>query len=277
MAHIIVNHRRAIIAIFTVLALVCAPLIMFVKVNYNIIDYLPASSQSTEAIRLMDEEFSDTIPNMQVMVHDVTVPEALEYKQRFAAVDGVTSVLWLDDVLDLKQPLEIADKSTVETYYRGTTALFELAVKKGTEQDALAALYDIVGPDNAVGGEAASLAAVQMAAVNEVLGAFAILIPAIIILLALSTSSWIEPLLLLVSIGVAVILNMGTNIVYDDVSFITNAVSPILQLAVSLDYSIFLLHSFADYRKQHEDVSVAMRHAIRTSFSTVASSASTTL
>jgi predicted RND superfamily exporter protein len=275
--HIIVTYRKAIIVIFIAVALICSPLISFVKVNYNIIDYLPESSQSTRAITIMNEEFDSSVPNLQVMVHDVTPAQALEYKERFAAVEGVTSVLWLDDVVDLKQPLEIADESVVKDYYRDGTALFNLAVKTGAEQGVLTALYDIVGPDNAVGGEAASLAAVQTAAINEVLGAFAILIPAIIILLALSTSSWIEPLLLLVSIGVAVAINMGTNVIYDDVSFITNAVSPILQLAVSLDYAIFLLHSFADYRKQYADVSVAMQHAIRTSFSTVASSASTTL
>ncbi|MDR1185794.1 MAG: MMPL family transporter [Coriobacteriales bacterium] len=275
--HIIVTHRKAIIVIFLAAVLACAPLIFFVKVNYNIIDYLPASSQSTRAIEIMSEEFDDAVPNLQVMVHDVTLTQALEYKEQFAAVEGVTSVLWLDDVVDIRQPLEIADEATVRSYYRDGTALFDLAVSKGAEQTALTTLYDIVGPDNAVGGEASSLAAVQTAAVSEVLGAFVILIPAILILLALSTTSWIEPLLLIASIGVAIVINMGTNIVYDDVSFITNAVSPILQLAVSLDYAIFLLHSFADYRKQYADVSVAMQHAIRTSFSTITASGATTL
>jgi predicted RND superfamily exporter protein len=275
--HIVVAHRRAIIAIFIVLVLLCTPLIFLVKINYNIIEYLPASSQSTEAIRLMDGEFNEAVPNADVMVRDVTLTQALEYKARIEAVEGVSSVTWLDDVIDLKQPLEIADRDIVKTYYRDNTALFSVVVGKGVEQSALAALWDIVGSEGAVGGEASTLAAVQSATISEVLGAFAILIPAIIIILALSTSSWLEPLLLLVSIGVAMVLNMGTNVVYGEVSFITNAVSPILQLAVSLDYAIFLLHSFADYRRQHADASVAMRHAIRTSFSTVASSASTTL
>jgi predicted RND superfamily exporter protein len=276
-AHIIVSHRKAIMAVFLVATLVCAPLALLVKVNYNIIEYLPESSQSTQAIKIMGEEFNDTVPNLQVMVRDVSLPQALEYKERFAAIESVASVLWLDDVIDLKQPLEIADQDIVKSYYRDGTALFNLAVKKGVEQEALTALYDIIGQDNAVGGEAASFAAAQTATTSEVLGAFIILVPAIIIILALSTSSWVEPLLLLLSIGVAIVLNMGTNVVYDDVSFITNSVSPILQLAVSLDYAIFLLHSFGDYRKQYADVSVAMQHAIRDSFSTIASSASTTL
>ncbi|MDR2586875.1 MAG: MMPL family transporter [Coriobacteriales bacterium] len=276
-ASFIVHHRKAIIALFVVATLVCAPLTLFVKVNYNIVDYLPESSQSTTALKIMDEEFEDAIFNLQVMVHDVSLPEALEYKAQFAQVEGVTMVNWLDDVVDLKQPLAIADADLVKTYYKDGTALFELAVKKGAEQEAIAKLQDIVGPSNAVGGESSSLAAVQTAAVNEVLGAFAILVPAIIILLALSTSSWIEPLILLISIGIAIILNMGTNLAFGEVSFITNSVSPILQMAVSLDYAIFLLHSFADYRKEHEDPVVAMKHAIRTSFSTIASSGATTL
>jgi predicted RND superfamily exporter protein len=276
-AQSIVTYRKAIIAVFVVLVLACSPLALMVKVNYNVIDYLPESSQSTRAIKLMDGEFDEAVPNAQVMVPDVTLTQALAYKERIEAVDGVTSVTWLDDVIDLKQPLEIAEADIVKNYYREGAALFSVVVEKGIEQSALAALWDIVGEAGAVGGEASSLAAVQTAAVNEVFGAFLILIPAIIILLALSTSSWIEPLLLLVSIGVAILLNMGSNLIYGEVSFITNAVSPILQLAVSLDYAIFLLHSFADYRTQYADVSVAMRHAIRTSFTTIASSASTTL
>ncbi|MDR0350895.1 MAG: MMPL family transporter [Coriobacteriales bacterium] len=312
-ARMVINHRKAIVAIFIVVALLCAPLALLVKINYNIVDYLPSSSQSTQALTTMSNEFDEPIPNLQVMMHEITIPQALEYKEAFEELDGVTSVLWLDDVVDLKQPLEMADAQTVENYYKRDssatdaaptpatapeapdasptpatptpaaasaftgTALFDLAVKQGAEQGVMEALYAIVGPNDAVGGEASSLAAVQTAAVSEVLGAFAILIPAILIILVLSTSSWLEPLLLLVSIGIAMLMNMGTNIVYQDVSFITNAVSPILQMAVSLDYAIFLLHSFADYRKQYSDVNVAMRHAMRTSFSTVASSASTTL
>lgn len=276
-AAFIVKRRKALIVTFLILVVVCAPLTMFVKVNYNIVDYLPASSQSTQALSVMDQEFKDTIPNTQVMVHNVTIPQALEYKKEFAQVPGVTTVMWLDDVVDIKQPLEMADQSTVAQYYKDGTALFNVAIQGGYEQEAFKDLCDIVGPDNQVGGEAASLAAIQNAAVSEVMGAFFILVPAILIILALSTLSWIEPLLLLLSIGVAIVLNMGTNVIFKDVSFISNSVSPILQMAVSLDYSIFLLHSFADYRKQYPDVKEAMHHAIVTSFSTVAASASTTL
>ena len=276
-AKFIVARRKFILVAFVILTLVCSPMALLVSVNYNIIDYLPTSAQSTKALTIMDEEFSDAVPNAKVMVYDVSITEALEYKMEFAKVEGVTAVRWLDDMVDIKQPLGFSDQDTVGEFYKNGNALFDLAIAKGREQDAISALQDIVGPDNAVAGEAASLAAIQDAAVNEVVGAFLILVPAILIILALSTSSWIEPLLLLLSIAVAIVLNMGTNALFTDVSFVTNSVSPILQMAVSLDYSIFLLHSFAAYRKKYRDVNVAMTHAVASSFSTVASSATTTL
>jgi len=112
--------------------------------------------------------------------------------------------------------------------------------------------------------------------VSEVLNAVAILLPIIVIILIISTTSWIEPLLFLLTTGIAVIINMGTNIIYSEISFITLTVSPILQLAVSMDYAIFLLHSFSDFRSDHEPQE-AMILAMKQSFSTVAASAATTV
>lgn len=275
-AHIVVAHRKLIIALFLMLALVCAPLALMVKVNYNIVDYLPANAQSTQAINVMNMEFDAIVPNTKVMVHDVGLAEALEYKERFAAVEGVTAVMWLDDVVDLKQPLAFADESIVKNYYKDGTALFELTVRGGAEKAVVVELQDIVGPENAVGGESPSLAAAQSAAGSEVMGAFVVLIPAIILILVLSTSSFLEPILLLLSIGIAIVLNMGTNIIYGNVSFISNSVSPILQMAVSIDYAIILLHSFDDYLKQYSDPTIAMEHAIKTSFTAIFSSGAAT-
>lgn len=112
---------------------------------------------------------------------------------------------------------------------------------------------------------------------QETLLAAGILIPIIIIILVLSTNSWVEPLFFLTAIGVSVIINLGSNVFIGEVSFVTQSVAPILQLAVSLDYAIFLLHSFQDYRKQGHEPNQAMKLAMKESFSVIASSASTTL
>src|SRR5690606_19936148 len=110
----------------------------------------------------------------------------------------------------------------------------------------------------------------------ETMYAAALLIPIIIIILVISTTSWVEPVFFLTAIGVSVLINLGTNIFLGEVSFVTQSVAPILQLAVSLDYAIFLLHSFSDYRKTVDDPKVAMQMAMKRSLPAIAASASTT-
>src|SRR5699024_3100812 len=103
------------------------------------------------------------------------------------------------------------------------------------------------------------------------------LIPIVILILLLSTTSWLEPVFFLTALGVSVLINMGTNIFLGEVSFVTEAVAPILQLAVSLDYAIFLVHSFNDYRKTEETPEKAIKLAMKRSFPAIAASASTTV
>lgn len=286
----IITHRKAVVAAFLAVAVVGACLIPFVKTNYDMVDYLPDGVQSTEAVHIMNEEFTAAVPNASVWVHDVSVSEALEVKERIAAIEGVEGVMWLDDVADIAVPLSALDSATVENYYRDGSAMYSVTITEGKEVKAVPALRDLCdelsaanaaaggeGKQNAVVGEAMTNAQMQLSTVEEVLGAMAILVPIILFLLIISTMSWIEPLLFVAAIGVSILINMGTNIVFGEVSFITYSVSPILQLAVSLDYAIFLLHSFAAHRKTAANVEEAMARAMRSSASTIAASAVTTL
>ena len=275
--HGVLRHRRGVILVFALSALLGAALFFGVRVNYDLTDYLPPEEESTRALELLTEEFSEGVPNARVMVTDVSVAEALEAKARIAAVDGVSGVTWLDDLWDMKTPLETADQALVEQYYKDGAALYQVTIDKGAEVSATTALYDVVGESGAITGNAMDIANSQNLVVREVLGAVAILLPIIILILVLTTTSWIAPLLFLLTIGVAVLINLGTNIFFKDISFITQAVSPILQLAVSLDYAIFLLSSFERFRTETEDVQEAMRRAVRQSFASIAASAVTTL
>lgn len=273
----VVRHRKAIIMLFVAAALVCVPLAMQVKVNYDLADYLPPDARSTQAIQIMSKEFDQDLPNTQVLLYAVSIPETLVYKEALSKVEGVSSVLWLDDSLDVYQPLETLDATLVEGYYKEGNALLQLSVAKGTEKDTIPAIREVVGSAGSVAGDAASNQAMQEATVSEVLGAFAIILPVILLILILTTTSWLEPLLFLAAIGFAIILNMGTNIIFGEVSFMTNSVSPILQMAVSLDYTIFLMHAFARHRKVQTTAELAMKEAIKESFSSITASASTTL
>lgn len=270
-------QRKLVIALFLTAFVACGLLQFGVKTNYHMADYLPPDAESTRALAVMKEEFSSAQPNARVMVRNVTIPEALEYKARISAIPGASDVMWLDDAADLTIPLSALDSSLVDSYYKDKNAAFMLTVAASMETPVINALYDIVGEEGAVSGEAAGSAAYQGLSSQESTRAFFLLVPAILIILTLSTTSWLEPLLFLFSIGVAVVLNMGTNLIFGSVSYITYSVSPILQLAVSLDYAVFLLHSFEKHRALTPDVETAMADALRESFSSVMASALTTL
>ncbi|WP_155670988.1 efflux RND transporter permease subunit [Ornithinibacillus caprae] len=240
------------------------------------VDYLPEEAQSTKAMDIMEQEFDGSVPNTRIMIHDVTVQEALIFKDQLSSIDGVTDVTWLDDAIDIKTPIEIADEDTVESYYKNNNALFTFSIREGDEVEITDAIYDLIGEDNAMSGEALDTATQQKMAFTETMYAAALLIPIIVIILILSTNSWVEPIFFLTAIGVSVLINLGTNIFLGEISFVTQSVAPILQLAVSLDYAIFLLHSFSDYRKKVADPTEAMQLAMKRSFPAIIASASTT-
>lgn len=270
------KHKKMIVIIFSILAVVGGIAQFGVSVNYNMTDYLPANAPSTVAIDVMDEEFSGNIANTRVMIKDVNIQEALQMKKQLSDVDGISGVMWLDDVVDLKTPLELIDKDILDTYYKNNHALFTFEVEDGKEVPVTDEIYNIIGEENALAGDALDVALSQKATGQETFNAAAILVPIIILILLLSTRSWIEPVFFLIAIGISILINLGTNLFVGEISFISQSVAPILQLAVSLDYAIFLLHRFDDYKERIEDPTEAMTLAIRRSFPAITASAATT-
>lgn len=270
------KKKKLIVIIFAVIAVIGGIAQFGVSVNYNMSDYLPEKAPSTVAIDVMKEEFSGSVANTRVMVEDVNIQEAIKLKKELKEIDGVSGVMWLDDVIDIKTPLELVDSDILETYYQNDHALFTFEVEEGKEVSATDEIYEVIGEDNALAGEALDIAISQQTTGQETLNAAAILIPIIILILLLSTSSWIEPVFFLVAIGISILINLGTNIFIGEISFISQSVVPILQLAVSLDYAIFLLHRFDDYKDEIDDPTEAMKRAIIRSFPAITASAATT-
>ena len=275
MAARIIKHRKLVLITFIIATIVSMFAIYFVKVNHNIADYLPEEAESTIAVDIMQSEFESSVPNVRVMVKDLSLQEALLFKEQFEAIDGVSQVLWLDDVLDLKVPLEMADQETIEAYYKDGNALFSISIDEGEEVPVTDTIYELIGEEGAIAGAALDTAQSQKMAFTETLYATLLLIPVIIIILIISTTSWVEPLFFLIAIGVSVLINLGTNIFVGEISFVTQSVAPILQLAVSIDYAVFLLHSFHAHRKTMSP-ELAMQHAMKESFPTITVSAVTT-
>ena len=273
----IVNNPKKIIVTFLLLAAAGAILQGMVSVNYDMTDYLPEDTASTVSLELMESEFEGGIPNARVMVRDVTVPEALKYKARLEECTGVTDVTWLDDAADIYQPLETLDAETIESYYKDNAALFTVTIEDGSQVEAVDAIRSVVGEDNALTGDAVSTAVATTGTVSEInkISVFAILF--VFLMLMLTTTSWVEPVLVMLGLGVAVLINSGSNLIFGEISFVTNAAGSILQIAVSLDYSVFLIHRFEECRREIPDAREAMVEALCKSTGSILSSGLTTV
>lgn len=273
----VVGHPKLVIALFTIAFIICGICQSSILVDYDMNDYLPEESASTVALDLMEEEFDGGIPNARVMVENVTIPEALQYKADIMAIDGVTDVTWLDDVVSVQEPLETMDQRTVEDYYKDSNALFSVTIAEDKRIEAVNAIRTLIGDDNAMTGSAVSTATATQSTVKEISKIAGIAVLFVIFVLVITTESWFEPVVVMVGLGVAIVINAGSNLIFGEISFVTNAAGNILQLAVSLDYSVFLIHRFNECREDTPDVKEAMVRALTLSTSSIASSGLTTV
>ena len=276
-ANALLKHQKTVLVVFALLALLSALLMPFVHINYNLSDYLPEDAQSTAALKVMKESWNESIPNLSILVEDISIPEALVLKGQIAASPGVSTVLWLNDVVDILEPLEMKDPQTVQAWYKNEDALFSVAVERDDVVGNISALKKLIGQRGILSGEALNLAVAQNTATGEVPKIMLFIVPLVLLILLASTSSWFEPVLFLITIGAAILINEGTNVLLSEVSFVTRSTSAILQLAVSMDYAVFLLHSFASFRQEGLGIRDAMAKAMVKSFSSIAASASTTI
>ena len=273
----VVRHRKKIIVLFSLLFIASVFLSRMVGVNYDIKEYLPEDTKSTVSMEKMQEEFAGGIPNARVMIRNVSIPEALDYKEQLENVEGVTAVTWLDDSVDVTLPMASMDAEVIENYYKDENALFTITIEDGEYITATEEIREIIGDENAMTGNAVSTAAATTNTVSEVLRISVIAVLYVLIVLIFTTHSWAEPLLVLMGLGVAIVLNNGSNIIFGEISFITNAAGSVLQLAVSLDYSVFLLHRFEECMKEHKNAETAMVDALCKSTSSILSSGLTTV
>lgn len=245
----ITTHPKLIVAIFVIFAILGAIFKPLVSVNYDMNDYLPEDSKSTISLDIMNEEFDGGIPNARVMVKNATIPQALDYKERISNVEGISDVTWLDDIISITQPLETQDIDTIETYYKDNNALFSITIEEDYILSATSEIRKIIGEDNAMTGSAVDTAVATNSTASEIskIALFAILF--VLIVLTITTTSWAEAFIILIGLGIAILINTGSNIIFEEISFVSNSAGFILQLAVSLDYSVFLLHRFEECRK----------------------------
>lgn len=273
----VVKYPKLILSIFTVLVIVCGICKPFVSVNYDMNEYLPEETESTVALDKMHEEYTGGIPNARIMLRDVAIAEALSYKEKIEEIDGVSEVTWLDDAQDITKPIEVMDKKMVETYYKDGNALLTVTIEDEKNLQAVENIREVIGEDNAMTGSAVSTAMATESTVSEISKITIIAVIFVFIVLCLTTTSWVEPAIVLIGLGISVIINAGSNLIVGEISFVTNAAGSILQMAVSLDYSVFLIHRFEECRQKESDPKKAMVDALCMSTSSILSSGLTTV
>lgn len=275
----IVSNKQIVSIVFIAAFLLAAAGSRFVKVNYDLNEYLPKDSSSTIAIDKMEETYGGGIPNVRVMAENVSIPEALDLKNRLKSIDGVREVLWLDDVADMTVPVEIMGEEIAQSYYKGETALFTVTIDKSLYVETIEAIKKEAGENAILAGPAQDTAESISASDRETGQRLMLAIPFCFLVLLLTTTSYFEPVILLGSVLAAVVLNMGSNLILGEISFVTNSAGSILQLAVSLDYSVFLLHRFKEIRKAQPSLAPeeAMVQAMCKSTGSILSSGLTTI
>lgn len=273
----VVKHKILVLIVFFIVAIFSVLCKQFVSVNYDINDYLPDDTASTVSINVMESEFKGGIPNGRIMVSNVTIPEAIDIKEKLESIDGVDEVTWLDDAANIKEPLETIDNDIIRDYYIDGNALFTVTIDESKRIEAVNEIRDLIGDDNAFSGTVVDTVVATESTTKEIARIVMIAVPFTLLVLLVTTTSWFEPIILLLSIGVAIMINSGTNLIFGEISFVTNAAGNILQLAVSLDYSVFLLHRYKEVRNEGVDNKEAMVQALCKSTGSILSSGLTTV
>jgi len=277
-ARTIVKKRHIMEMVFLFLMFTCALNAPFVRVNYDLTEYLPDYSTSKQAINLMEEQFGYP-GTARIMIENVSIYEAFMYKQMIEDVDTVDTVTWMKR--DVFMGEDFLRMNNERDYYKDRCAVMDITFEKGDSADetkeAIGKIQKLLGEKGKFSGPAVENKSLEETLASEIRLIMAAAVVFILIILILTTSSWAEPFLFLSVMGVAILLNMGSNLFLGTISFMSHSVAAVLQLATSMDYSVFLLHTYIRLLHEHpEDKEKAMVCAIEESAVPILSSAMTT-
>ena len=251
------------------------------NVNYDMTIYLPENAMTKKGLTIHEDEFGKS-SMIQIMISDIDVSDLLHLKNQIYLIAHVIQVIWLDDYIDLELvPLSMIDPMVVHQFYKDSDALLTIMfnldaydVNLDNTIDQIKTLF--TDYDISIRGEVITNKEARDIASQEIYKILFLIVPIVILLLILSSHAWIEPLLILITLGVAILLNLFTNGLLPHVSFITQTMSLALQLALSIDYAIFMIHRYYDERESH-DAHHSARLALKNSFKPIATSALTTM
>lgn len=275
-----VCKHRWMIVILSVLLLIPATLgYIATRVNYDLLVYLPSDIETIKGQNIMIEEFGTGAFSIAVL-QDMPAREALKLEDDIRAVDTVNQVISINDITGAAIPIDFLPSDIREKVAKDNTQLMIITFKNGTSDaatlDAVAKIRNLAGEHCLIGGMSVMVLDTKELVESETVLYVTIAVILSLIILLLCLDSYLVPFLMLGSIGIALLFNMGTNVFLGEISYITKAVSAVLQLGVTMDFSIFLYHKYEAEKKNEKDRLKAMSSAIQATAKSVVGSALTT-
>lgn len=277
----IVKKRWLILVVATLLLVPSAFGYIHTKVNYDILTYLPDTDESRIGQDFLDQDFNMATTTM-ITVENLSVYQTESLKQDILAIDGVKDVLWSDQLLDQTIPSTMLPEDIRSFFYNheGATMMMVTFEEEGTSERTMQAIKDIksvLREDCFIGGMSAITVDMQELFDSEIIYYILIAVALVMIVLLLGMESWLAPVIFMISIVYPIVYNYGTNIFLGEISFITKALATVLQLGVTMDFSIFLLHRYQEEKELTKTREEAMARAISHTFASIAGSSTTTI
>lgn len=276
----IVNHSVLIVVISLLLLIPAMIGFYHTKINYNILVYLPEDIETIEGQNILTDDFGIGAFSF-VMVDNMSNYDLLKLEDEFREIDSVNAVMSLADVTDTTIPIEMLPDDVVDRLYREDEKVvlvtFETSLSSEKTMNAVKELRSVVGDATSVSGMSALVLDTKDLSEKEMASYVVIAVILCIVVLTIATDSYLIPILLLGNIGVAILYNMGTNIIFSEISYITKAISAVLQLGVTTDFSIFLYHKYEQAKTKTNNRKIAMEEAIEETFKSVIGSSLTTV
>ena len=278
-AKVIVKHRVAILVLGILLLIPSVFGMMATRINYDMLDYLPDDMDTVIGQDALMEDFGKGAFSF-VIVENMAPKDVAALKEKLEAVDHVDTVLWYDSFADISMPMELLPDKLYDAFNSGDATMmaifFDSATSEDVTMDAIREIRSIAGKQCFVSGMSALVTDLKDLCEKEepVYVGLAVLCACAAMMIFLD--GWLVPFVFLASIGMAIVINLGSNFFFGEISYITKALSAVLQLAVTMDYSIFLWHSYNEQREKVSDPNEAMANAIHATLSSVVGSSATT-
>ena len=251
------------------------------RVNYDVLTYLPDNIETMKGQDILVNDFGTGAFSMFI-VDGMEEKDVAELKEKIEKVDHVANVIWYDSIADISVPMSMLPDDIYDVFNSDTGTMMAIFFDEGTSSDgtmdAIAQIRKIAGKQCFLSGMSAVVTDTKNLAEKETPVYVLIAVILAVIVLGLTMESFFVPLLFMLSIGMAIIYNLGSNYFMGEISYITKALAAVLQLGVTLDYSIFLMHSYEEQQVRYDgDKKRAMAHAISQTFSSVIGSSITTI